>query len=43
MALTHGNALRDPQIPLDAKTQVWRNVPRRPFVESVLVPPKNEK
>jgi hypothetical protein len=26
MARTHGNGLRDLQIPLDAKPQVWRNV-----------------
>jgi hypothetical protein len=39
----HWGALRDPLIPPDAKTQVWRKVSRRVFVESVAVPPEQEK
>jgi hypothetical protein len=32
MARTHRNALRDPQIPPDANTQVQRNVSRPTFL-----------
>jgi hypothetical protein len=39
----HQNALRDPQIPPDAKTQVQRNVPDAHFVESVPVLLEYEK
>jgi hypothetical protein len=37
------NALRDPQIQPDAKTQVRHNVSQDTFVETGLGPPKHEK
>jgi hypothetical protein len=37
------NALRDPQIPLDAKTQLQHNVSWRAFLQSVPGPPEHEK
>jgi hypothetical protein len=39
----HWNVVHDPQISLDAKPQVQRNVSHRFFVELVLVPPELEK
>jgi hypothetical protein len=41
---THQNALRDPQIPPDAKKQVRRNVsPPALYMETAEGPPKHEK
>jgi hypothetical protein len=37
------NALRDPKIPPDAKTQVRRNVSRRVFYGNSTDPPEHEK
>jgi hypothetical protein len=42
-ARTWRNELPDPQIPSDAKTHVRRNMSRRTFLETALVPPENEK
>jgi hypothetical protein len=42
-ARMHQNALCDPQIPRDAKTQVQHNMCRRSFMESLLVSPEHEK
>jgi hypothetical protein len=42
-AQTHWNVLLDLHIPPDAKTQVWRNVTRRAFVEYIPVPHEHEK
>jgi hypothetical protein len=42
-ARTWRNALRDPQIKSDAKTQVQRNVSRRTFLETAPGPPEYEK
>jgi hypothetical protein len=39
---THSNALCDPQIKPDAKTEVWLNVTRCTFLESVLVSHEHE-
>jgi hypothetical protein len=43
MPRMHQNALCDPQIPLDAKTQVRRNGPSMVFMETALGAPENEK
>jgi hypothetical protein len=40
---TYQIALCDPQIPLEAKTQVQRNVSRALFMEITPSPPKHEK
>jgi hypothetical protein len=39
----HRSALREPQIPLDVKTHVQRNMFQCNFVRYVLVPPEPEK
>jgi hypothetical protein len=42
MDRTPQNALRDPQIPLDAKTQVQSNMSQRAFMETTPGPPDHE-
>jgi hypothetical protein len=39
----HRNAVRDPQIRLDAKTQDCRNVSQRAFCQIIQVPLEHEK
>jgi hypothetical protein len=43
MPRMHQNALCDPQIPLDAKTQVWQNVSRCAFYENHTGPTHSSK
>jgi hypothetical protein len=43
MPQTYQNALRDPQMPPDAKMIVQHNVFHALFVQSVAAPPKHKK